>query len=378
MPFPGAGDVVACTLVAHVEYEVGHLHDFRLSSWANMERIPTKRIRWFDDHEMAYAFLRSRFFRVRRKGHVRLLNSLVNAIKLPISIANLLVLTIPLCIFFVSWAMRLIGRTRQDQGPERLSSYGEKIKSAVTLTSALPPALILAAINRWQESPSRRHFLDNRPCVLYLRSFKMDQYRAVTPHDLPLVLEDFLRGNMRYIGPMVALGRETKAEAQRVELASEDWQNEIVRLMLSAGLIILVPEDTQGTRWEIERILESSELVQKTVFLNIAAAGRDHPYWNRERLIYNDNDGMAFADTLNRIAGSTVDIPLATIAGAAFINNELNIFCAKTLFDTGLWAALPGIVAFLKHRETKACPTDAQQAFNSTFLPPLRVVRSAG
>ena len=137
-----------------------------------------------------------------------------------------------------------------------------------------------------------------------------------------------------------------------------------MELMHACNHIVLVPEDTEGTKWELSQILYDPNLLEKTIFLNIAAAGRDHPYWARERTVYSDDDGNVFRDTLSMTASSdaVTAIPLPQIAGAAIIKGELQVFCAKQLFDPGLWSALPRIVIFLRSQSGAATDRPSRES----------------
>jgi len=317
-----------------------------------MTDSPQVKVNWFDGKEMAYAFFRSRFFRIRRTGYVRYLNLLGDLVALPFAIVNLMVAAPIFAACFVVWKVSRVLRRPDGAEAESLTQYAKKVQ---WLLSLVPTYLVMKGINDWRNHPRRRKFFDNRPPILYLRPFKMDNRKAVTPNDAPLMLEELIRNTTRALGPLIALGSEGYAgasKAERIEVPDETWKGEAARLMHTSGHVVLVPEDTEGTLWEIGKILEDASLLKKTIFLNTAAAGRDHPYWARSRTIYSDDDGKVFIETLMRITQSEIvtQIPSEQIAGAAIINGELNLFCAERLFDAGIWSALPGLVIYIKSK----------------------------
>ncbi len=309
------------------------------------------KVEWFDNRNIAWAFARSQFFRVKRTGYVRYLNLLVNLIVLPLLIPGQLLTLLLLVVTVVAWMFSRVFRKSNETFSGKLTRY---LTIAGPWLSRFPTSFLTNAINNWRTHPRRRRFFDNRPPILYLRPFKMDNRVAVTPNNAPLTLEYVIRNMTSSIGPLIALGRtdttETASRAGRIQVPDEMWKEEVTALMHSSGHIVLVPEDTDGTIWEITQILEDTDLLKKTIFMNIAAAGRDHPYWSRERTVYSDDDGKVFMETLTRMTqpDAVAQIPLTQIAGAALIKGEVHVFCAERLFDAGLWSALPRIVIFLR------------------------------
>jgi len=323
------------------------------------------KIRWFDDTDVASAFARSQFFRVKRTGHVRFLNLLVVLMALPFHVVSAAVSLVVLVAVAAVWMVsRLLGRSNQtvfDWATRHATRTARWL-------SRSPSHLAITAIKDWRADPRRRRFFDNKPPILYLRPFRMDNRAAVAPNDLPLTLEGLIRNMTSSIGPLIALGPEddahTASRAERIQVSDAVWKQEIMELMHACNHIVLVPEDTEGTKWELSQILCDPNLLEKTIFLNIAAAGRDHPYWARERTVYSDDDGKVFRDTLSMTASSdaVTAIPLPQIAGAAIIKGELQVFCAKQLFDPGLWSALPRIVIFLRSQSGAATDRPSRES----------------
>jgi hypothetical protein len=201
---------------------------------------------------------------------------------------------------------------------------------------------------------------DNRPIILYLRPFNMDNRLAVMPPGIPRFdIESLIYHGMKSIGPMLALGNDQPSSmehATRIPATDGSWKSDIDRLMDMSGYIIVIPEDTEGTRWELNQIIGNPAYLSKSIFLNICTAGRDHPYWNRERKVYSEDDGKTFLQTLNRVADGQCDaLPgLDQIVCAFLAHERLHVVCSRTLGDPGLWAISAKMAAYLRKRPVVA------------------------
>ncbi len=217
-----------------------------------------------------------------------------------------------------------------------------------------PSTVILGLANRL------RALCDNRPFVLYLRPFKMDNRIALMPPGIPpFEIESLIHDGMKSIGPMFALGNEQPSlsdHATRIHASDESWKSEVGRLMDMSGYIVLIPEDTEGTLWELDQLFSNPAYLSKAIFLNICTAGRDHPYWNRERQVYSEDDGKTFLQTLHRVAEGQCDaLPsLDHILCAFLANNMLHVVCGSKLGDPSLWAFSAKMAAFLRKQPVVA------------------------
>src|SRR5207253_2243724 len=74
----------------------------------------------------------------------------------------------------------------------------------------------------------------------------------------PASREGRLARALKPIGPFVAVGAPGDAlaplGAARLYLADEEWQRKVEALVKGAAAIVLVPEATQGARWEVTKV----------------------------------------------------------------------------------------------------------------------------
>jgi hypothetical protein len=115
---------------------------------------------------------------------------------------------------------------------------------------------------------------DSRNPVVYLRPFDEDSRRV---HGLPVgerhggrQLEFYgsapaswevrIAGPLQGIGPFVSVGApgDTLAPlgSARMYLADDEWQAQVESLVRSAAAIVLQPDTTEGTRWEIGKVAQ--------------------------------------------------------------------------------------------------------------------------
>lgn len=126
---------------------------------------------------------------------------------------------------------------------------------------------------------------DERPVVLYLRSFTDDDLRIrssvtgrrslveqLSPRRFDR-FEEMLAWRLNDIGPVVALNPpDTKLSpigAARTTLGNDEWQHTIDEWMMEATVIVVAAPPshvTPGLRWELDRI-QREDLWSKTVFV---------------------------------------------------------------------------------------------------------------
>jgi hypothetical protein len=113
---------------------------------------------------------------------------------------------------------------------------------------------------------------DHRKPVVYLRPFNEDSRRVamcpigrrvggwkIAQSSSPAALsEQRLTGALSHIGPFVAVGAPgdflAPLGAARLYLADDTWQEEVEALVRGAAAIVLLPETTEGTRWEVTKV----------------------------------------------------------------------------------------------------------------------------
>ena len=107
---------------------------------------------------------------------------------------------------------------------------------------------------------------DDRPPVLYLRSFDDDRQGSRIKGSLSE--EEHLGKVLSQIGPFVAVGRPgellPEAGASRVYVGEADWQTTVEDFLQRARLVIIRTGRTGGLEWEIERsvrLLDPTRLV---------------------------------------------------------------------------------------------------------------------
>jgi hypothetical protein len=121
---------------------------------------------------------------------------------------------------------------------------------------------------------------DERPPVLFLRSFQNDQVslrsvsaaavvRLVDPAFEQAHLEDVLQTSLS-LGPVIAVGRPSDAAppvgVPRLYVPTAEWQNVIVDLMGDASLIVVGMSESAGVIWEVEQLV-ARRYLEKAVFV---------------------------------------------------------------------------------------------------------------
>ena len=114
---------------------------------------------------------------------------------------------------------------------------------------------------------------DPRRPVVFLRPFGEDSRRV---HGLPLGVrsggrrvandsrpaswEEKIARPLRRIGPFVSVGapgdKLAPLGSARMYLSDDDWQAEVLDLIRRAAAIVLQPDTTAGTRWELDKVAQ--------------------------------------------------------------------------------------------------------------------------
>jgi hypothetical protein len=107
---------------------------------------------------------------------------------------------------------------------------------------------------------------DDRPPVLYLRSFKDDSSwwfgMAMTMDHLQVLTEEEqIAEALGDIGPVIAVGRPGErlppSGATRLYLTNEEWQERVAELIAKARLVVIRTGKGDGVMWELETALRT-------------------------------------------------------------------------------------------------------------------------
>ena len=127
---------------------------------------------------------------------------------------------------------------------------------------------------------ARLRAIDERPPVLYLRSFRNDALpaeagnegitRFFDPYRESGRLEELVVSRATALGPVVAIGDPKtpiqRTGAARLWAADADWQDVVTALMAEAAAIVVVMDFTENLRWEIETLVRRAGL-DRTIFV---------------------------------------------------------------------------------------------------------------
>ena len=131
-------------------------------------------------------------------------------------------------------------------------------------------------------SATRLRQLDQRPPILYLRSFHDDALPlpSVVSARRPFLelfvprgsdpFEEAVAWELAPYGPVVAVGRPGRSLASlgaaRDHLADDEWQAGVIERMAAARAVVIAIGATRGLHWEIGAIVAHHHLA-KTIFL---------------------------------------------------------------------------------------------------------------
>ena len=179
---------------------------------------------------------------------------------------------------------------------------------------------------------------DQRPPVLYLRSFAADRKISFA--------ERVLAEMLAKLGPVVAIGRPDeivpRLGAARLYVPEADWQRTVSLLLERSRLVLLVAGRTPGLNWEIQ---ECRRLVPPDKLIVV---------------VPNDADGFRiFADLLGTVVESQI--------GFCFVEPRLAFKPSRHrhfLADSGLISfddvfspfMINGLISFDKHWQPKLHP----------------------
>ena len=192
---------------------------------------------------------------------------------------------------------------------------------------------------------------DNRPPVLYLRSFELDHARIASRRSglfsymikspgAPARMDEIVLDRLSVDGPVIAIGRPKEPlppfGAARIYVGeSEDWQSVVKSLVAESSTIVICLEETEGVRWEAN-LVSRPENRSKTLFLTSPAASRE------ERLVQLQNVFPELAIDEETLRGKEV-------IGAMEIDGDLTIQVASHASREAYVCAV-GLFSLAQHR----------------------------
>lgn len=121
---------------------------------------------------------------------------------------------------------------------------------------------------------------DQRPPILFLRSFKDDQVllarpkrafiRGLLPEPLRPMLDHVLLEEFTSLGPLIAIGVPGAVApfgASRTYVNEDEWKSVVAELARVAKAVVIVLDDTEGVNWEISHIVQVGHLAKTLCFL---------------------------------------------------------------------------------------------------------------
>jgi hypothetical protein len=142
-----------------------------------------------------------------------------------------------------------------------LADFMLRMNQQVTLLGFF---LLLRARRYFQTDADSLLAVDQRPPILFLRSFEDDEKQRYGGSDkafLDFSLETRLCNHFSRFGPFVAIGspKETVPQlgAARVLLSDNEWQPRILTWMQQAQLVIMYSGKTHWVNWELRKLLEN-------------------------------------------------------------------------------------------------------------------------
>lgn len=161
----------------------------------------------------------------------------------------------------------------------------------LVIGAALPPVsaltafsvcyLVLRARADFQPEAESLLSVDQRPPILFLRSFSDDQKISWISAVVPSALFDFslegrLTGHFAASGPFVAVGSSDHdtppAGAARAYFTDDKWQRPVEQWMQLARLIILVAGTTRSVSWEVKQAVNLGHASKLIVLFPEAAS----------------------------------------------------------------------------------------------------------
>jgi len=283
------------------------------------------------------------FYKIKRQGRAKYINTIANLIKLPLYILSLPVAFIGLVIFipiFILYGLSKIPKGSSDKLQEILGKLSITIK-------------VVNKVDEHIHHPTRFRFFDNRPIIFYMRSFCADDWKLATSWQIEFnnkrhtnSLEGAIKYVMDSIGPVVCLGifePYSHRRFIRIETTDERWKKDAAFLMKKCAYLLMMPEVTRGTDWEVNEILNNRELLNKTIFLNPASVGYlphlKYSDFLSPKVSYSEDDGDFFMEILSKLSGKCEDCfpPREQILNAFIKSDDLHLICSNEWRGGMIW-----------------------------------------
>lgn len=159
-----------------------------------------------------------------------------------------------------------------------IAFFGITLAAAFLLTQG---AMALKRSARWLSRYSFEQTVanDQRPPILFLRSFTDDQVTLPTPplyvtywlaEPKPRRLDHALVERFGNLAPIVAIGKPGEKDlpfgASRLYVKDSDWQAVVKDLAMRAHGVVVIADVSDGVAWEIQCMLQEP-FVEKSIFL---------------------------------------------------------------------------------------------------------------
>ena len=331
-----------------------------------------------DDNNIGAVWAHAQWFTIKSpRLSNRVLNTVLGALALPLAIIEFFLAGLIIVSTFV-FKTSLQSFSFRPPNNSVVSVFSECMR---TLHQAMrfSPTRPLRKVISWLRSVILR---EDRMSILYLRSFKMDgrldiEWSAAMKGHRPS-LESLLTLHFQALGPVRALGEPVTqtTSAQRITVPPDAWHEPVVKHMRLSRFIAIVPEFTSGTLWELETILQSTDLLSKTIFLNVQTVGRQHSAIGERKADYGVDQDRTFFGVCVRLVGEqeAQKIDLARTHCAFVLENHLFVLSTTVYTDSNGWAKSAKFAAYLLDR--RLLPADVMQLKRQDYVSPWKKPRT--
>lgn len=333
---------------------------------SSSRELPKRKVRvhWidkpqkFDLGELTYS--------VNRTGKSKYTYLLFRAIQLPVVVIHF-ILMLPMTIVAVLIGLRAdkkekklisrysMQRTNKTSGcGAELGAVEDEKMTLADLTKEwilpaynkiLPTTWVLSLISYSERVLSDQGVMDNRRPVLFLRSFFIDEHKTNAPEWRSIPFETQLAAILRTrFGPIIAIGRgelsSQNSRFRRISLGDEEWKTRVAEIARQCVAILMIPDGTPGTLWELDHIMSNRKIFEKTIFINIDIAACDYIDYPDDKFIVSRDSGNAFQESLRRLVGRSIEssVPSQKVVAATLIGDEVNVIAFRNLMDATVWS----------------------------------------
>ena len=341
-----------------------------------------------DDKNIGALWARSQFDKIEPEGRLRRTYKRIHfAVAVICQFFNLLLL---LTLTLLALPISFLRNTHAESGKEKFVVL--HANTTLRIFSALarinPALLVLKTSARLQ----RTAFKENRRPILYLRSFRMDCRKDIDWHheefrmpknitngvieNTALPLEFYLKAKMQLLGPFIAIGKQSNDRnidnAIRFDVGDDNWKSHVLSLMEKCIFIIVCPEYTPGTIWEVDQIFNNKSYLEKTIFINPKSAGRFHGIHGDKRIDYGIGDDNFFRDVCSKLVGGEVVTTFCfdSVQCAFFKNDSLFLIHSDFSCNSDGWAKSAKFATYLIRENVTN--DEVIKIKNHPYLNPLR------